>query len=451
MRQWIAIWVGRLVGWLSRWTGRGGSSYPGVIARRIDPAILTRQARRLRRGALLITGTNGKTTTAAMLRHLMQQGGFQVVANQAGANLIAGITATFVQFRGLADWALLETDEATMPRASQEIEPAAILVTNFFRDQLDRYGELSTTVQYVRRGIENMGPRGQLVLNADDPQVAFLGHARSDVVYYGFTGVPETSPDQGYEAVDARFCPACGHPLTYRVRYYAHLGDYFCEACGWQRPEATVGVEFWDRTSRIARVRVGDVRQEIPWRLPGLYNLYNEAAALAAGWALGMEAQAMAEHLASFSAAFGRMEWLQIGHRDIWLALVKNPVGFDQVLRTVAEESQPMDVLIVINDRYADGRDVSWLWDVDFERWVPQMPVRQWWVSGIRAWDMAVRLKYAGVTPRAVRVVESPAAAMAAAVSEGEGPLFVLPTYTAMLEVRQYLTAQGHVRHFREG
>lgn len=212
-----------------------------------------------------------------------------------------------------------------------------------------------------------------------------------------------------------------------------------------------MGVEFWDRTSRIARVRVGDVRQEIPWRLPGLYNLYNEAAALAAGWALGMEAQAMAEHLASFSAAFGRMEWLQIGHRDIWLALVKNPVGFDQVLRTVAEESQPMDVLIVINDRYADGRDVSWLWDVDFERWVPQMPVRQWWVSGIRAWDMAVRLKYAGVTPRAVRVVESPAAAMAAAVSEGEGPLFVLPTYTAMLEVRQYLTAQGHVRHFREG
>lgn len=457
-RLWSAVWAARVAGFLSRLTGRGGSSLPGLVARRIDPTVLARLSEALPEGALMLTGTNGKTTTAAMLRHLVEGPHRRVLANRAGANLILGITAAFVQeqrwrIRPEAQVAILETDEATMPRASEEVRPRVILVTNFFRDQLDRYGELSTTVQFVARGIDHLAENGTLVLNADDPQVAYLGTGRHPVVYYGLDGDGQAVTAGGYDAMDARFCPHCGSALTYTRQFYAHLGHYACERCGWRRPTPDVVVTEWSRVEESATLMIQGMPHRVSWRMPGIYNLYNEAAAVAAALALGISAEATEARMASFQPAFGRMERVSVEGTTLWLALVKNPVGFNQVLGAMAEETESSrTVLLVINDRYADGRDVSWLWDVDFEHWLAPLGIQRWYVSGIRARDMAVRLKYAGVPAERVVTGESIAAMLDRAMHEtGAGTLYVLPTYTAMLEVRQRLTERGLVRHFREG
>ncbi len=460
IRLLAAVLAARFVGWLSRMSGRGGSSLPGLIARRVYPAALRDLAARLEWGAILLTGTNGKTTTAAMIRHIIETEGRPLLSNRAGANLILGLTAALVQaerwrIRPRADIALLETDEATMPRAGEEIQPRLIIVTNFFRDQLDRYGELTTTVRYVARGIESLRPGGVLVLNADDPQAAQLGAGRPDVLYYGLEGeAAAPGSAQGYDALDARFCPRCGTELNYDRRYYAHLGHYHCSDCGWRRPDPHIAVVRWSRAEHEMWVRIHGQVESFQWRLPGIYNLYNEAAAIAAGSAMGARPAAIRESLANFRPAFGRMETLMAGDTRLWLALVKNPVGFNQVLSAVAEETQQagFSVMIVINDRYADGRDVSWLWDVDFEHWTGVLSPKRWYVSGLRARDMAVRLKYAGVAPEIVTMDEDVTRILRTALSEAGGyTLYILPTYTAMLEVRQELTQSGLVRHFREG
>ncbi len=455
IRLWLAVWLARAVGWFSRMTGRGGSSLPGLVARRIEPTVLTRLASALPGGTMLVTGTNGKTTTAAVLRHILTTAQVRFVSNRAGSNLILGLTAAMVQasrWRIYPDaaWALLETDEATVPRAASELQPRALLVTNFFRDQLDRYGELSTTVQLVQRGVTEVRPDGFLVLNFDDPQVAAL--VRPDIAGYGFgLALPSATPGPD-DVADARFCPQCGRELGYRRRYFAHLGHYFCPACQWQRPAPEVEVTHWDRERKAVEMVIQGRAVRFSWSLPGRYNLYNLAAAVAAGVGLGIPVETMVTAVETFRPAFGRMEQVEVDGHALWLALIKNPVGFNQVLATIAEETAPaLDVLVMINDRYADGRDVSWLWDVDLERYLPRLATARWWVSGLRAWDMAVRLKYAGVLDGRMRVEENAEKALTDMVRQASGDVFVLPTYTAMLEIRQYLTQRGYVRHFREG
>lgn len=453
----FAVLVARLTGWISRMTGRGGSSLPGLVARRIDPRVLSELTQDLVQGVALLTGTNGKTTTAAMIRHILSQSGRATVSNRSGANLILGLTASVVQAESgfriypRADLALLETDEATMPRASQEIGPRVISVTNFFRDQLDRYGELSTTVQFVRRGIDHLSPDGQLVLNADDPQVARLGDSAQHVIYYGLEGSSDSSLGE-YDTLDARFCPHCGAALSYERRYFAHLGHYSCSGCGWVRPLPQVSVESWNREQHTLTLRIRDEVHTVPWTMPGIYNIYNQIAAIATALSLNVAVAEIKAALESFRPAFGRMETFSVGAQTICIALVKNPVGFNQVLATMEEEKTAVSVLVVINDRYADGQDVSWLWDVDFEKWAHRMPVRRWWISGVRAYDMAIRLKYAGVNPELIEVEVNVLMALKRAVQGIEDvPLYILPTYTAMLEVREYFTQEKLVKHFREG
>ena len=451
----------RLVGMLSRISGRGGSSLPGIVARRIDPGVLRKLSSRLPMGVILLTGTNGKTTTAAIAAFLLKSSGMQVVHNRAGANLILGLTASMVQARRwriypTADLALLETDEASIPKAAQETRPKVLVVTNFFRDQLDRYGELSTTVGLVKKGIADLDSEGWLVLNADDPQVAFLGEGSTRVAYFGLDLADEEgSVLRQHDAADARFCPRCGQALTYRKQYYAHLGDYHCTACGWSRPTPDWVVTEWDRGLGRIVVKKDAESVVLPMGMPGIYNVYNQLAAVAVAGILGAALQPMPSHLETFEPAFGRMEKVVIEGHTIWLALVKNPVGFTQVLQAVGDSSKgtPGWALLVINDRYADGQDVSWLWDVDFERVHHEKHIDQWWVSGIRAYDMAVRLKYAGIPDDQVHVVESSSRALDRMLETADTsvPIYIMPTYTALLEIRQHLTQQGYTRHFREG
>lgn len=457
IRAIVAVWAGRMAGFLSRLTGRGGSSLPGLVALRLDPHLLGYLSQRLSWGSVLITGTNGKTTTAHLVARLLAHNQRSYLSNRAGANLMVGITAAFLQaerwrIRPVRDIALIETDEATMPRASAELAPRLVLVSNFFRDQLDRYGELSTTVGFVARGIEHLAAGGTLVLNADDPHVAQLARTDCRAIFYGLEG-EAASDEKGYDADDARFCPRCHSALYYTRRYYAHLGHYRCSSCGWQRPRPDVAWLGSCPEAGTVRFRVGGETIEVSWKLPGLYNLYNLAAALAAGLALEVPLGAAQESLEGFRPAFGRMEELTLGDTRVWLALVKNPVGFNQVLSALADEPpQSYAIMVMINDRYADGQDVSWLWDVDFEHWAARLAPLVWYVSGVRAWDMAVRLKYAGVDPSRVQTDPAVSALWDRAVAETAGrTLYVLPTYTAMLELRQTLTQRGLVAHFREG
>ncbi len=456
MRFFLAIWLARVVGWMSRITGRGGSSLPGLVARRMDPLVLRRLSAKFPRGVILLTGTNGKTTTAAMASYLLNRSGLKVAHNRTGANLIVGLTAALVQsskwrLYPRQDLALLETDEATMPRAAEEIHPRIIAVTNFFRDQLDRYGELSTTVNFVKQGIKSLDPQGWLVLNADDPQVAFLGQSATNVMYFG-AALPLYPGNPSYDVADARFCPVCGNELQYRRQYYAHLGDYYCSVCQYRRPTPDVVLTDWPGLNGEMRMHYQDHDIVIPNRLPGLYNAYNVMAALAVSVLLGVKVDGIAESLATFRPAFGRMEEIIIDGRQLWLALIKNPVGFNQVLEAVSQDTRPeKNLLFVINDRYADGQDVSWLWDVDLERFMEL----NWhtWVSGIRAKDMAVRLLYAGLSADHVHVVEKADEALESMMhhSSPEKGHYILPTYTALLEIRKYLTDRGYTRHFREG
>jgi UDP-N-acetylmuramyl tripeptide synthase len=410
-------------------------------------------------GVILLTAPNGKTTTAAVATHLLHQDNLRVIHNQAGANLILGLTATLLQasrFRLMptGDVALLETDEATMPKAAQESHPRVIMVTNFFRDQLDRYGELSTTVNFVKQGMASLGPEGWLVLNADDPQVAYLGEGFPRVIYFGADLSAYAQPGRGYDVSDARFCPRCGHPLDYHRLYYAHLGDYSCPQCHFRRPLPDLLLVDWKAGDATMRLDYRGEQFAVPNRLPGLYNAYNVMAAVALAMLYDVSLEHVDAGLEAFRPAFGRMEKIFINGLTVWLALVKNPVGFNQVLETILQDTQPRkNMLIIINDRYADGQDVSWLWDVDFETWLESKPAEGFWVSGERAQDMALRLYYAGVSDDDITIIDQPAAALTDVLkhTDRDQTIYITPTYTALLSVRQYMTAQGYTRHFREG
>lgn len=459
IRALAALWAGKAAIWCSRRFGRGGSTLPGRIALRIDPDLLARLAAQPREGNLLIAGTNGKTTTAGMLAEVCAAAGYRVVHNRAGANLVPGLAAAFV---AAADWwgrldadlGLLEVDEASTPRAAAETRPRIALVTNFFRDQLDRYGELTQTVDHVRRALAAVRAGGALVLNADDPLAASLAPEEPAALFYGIEA--EGVGGSGAGAADARHCLRCGSPFQYERSYYAHLGRYRCPRCGLRRPPPAVKlVAFEPLSGRGSRVVLRTRESEFAVRLsvPGVYNAYNALAAAAAGVALGFSAAQIAAGLQSFRSSFGRMEPIAIGEREVLLALVKNPAGFDAVLRTVLDGPGQKRLLIAINDNYADGTDVSWLWDVDFEHVAAAgADLAAVICSGIRAEDMAVRLKYAGV-PEAKLKVENDlrrALELGLAITPPGEALYLLPTYTAMLEARDVMARLGYVAPFWE-
>jgi UDP-N-acetylmuramyl tripeptide synthase len=354
-----------------------------------------------------------------------------------------------------ADVGLFEVDEATVPAALREIRPRAVLLTNIFRDQLDRYGEVHFVADLWSKAIRHLPLDTTLVLNADDPLVATLGRDQTrdrldGAIYFG-VGDASVGSGEVPHASDARICPACGTAFAYEVCYYGHLGQYRCPNCGLARPEASV-----EATSVALRGDRGtDVTIQTPLgsitatlSLPGLYNVYNALAATAVCLSLGLDPVTIQSGLESFTAAFGRLERVTVGDRELFLALVKNPVGFGEVLRTILADEQERTLIIAINDNFADGTDISWLWDVDFERLEGRVKMAV--CAGTRAEDMAVRLKYALVPEDRIVVHADPRQALTEALERatpGE-TIYVLPTYTAMLELREVLRQDGHVAGF---
>ena len=456
MRDMIAIWLGRAAGLLSLWLGRGGgTTLPGVVARRVAPHVLAHLTQRLPQGVVLVAGTNGKTTTTRMIAALLEAAGVRLVHNRSGANLVTGITAVTLSatdWRGRvrADMALFECDEAALPQVIAETRPRMVVLHNLFRDQLDRYGEVDTIATNWLKALQHLAPQAVVCVHGDDPSLARLAQQLScRVVVYGNDDV-ESARGSVAHLADAGFC-RCGTPLTYTVRFYAHVGHFFCANCGFVRPipdYALTAVRAHGLVGSQMQVRTPTTAVDLHLPLPGLYNALNALSAYATVAELGYHPDANAV-FAQMPAAFGRYEVVHTGHHEIVMALIKNPVGASETIRMLVEAwTAPATVLIIINDRDADGTDVSWLWDADFEHLVPA--VRTVMVSGLRAADMQVRLYYAGLDTACLQQVDNLEAALDACMRElpAGHTLYVLPTYTAMLEFRAVLVARGWAKPF---
>jgi lipid II isoglutaminyl synthase (glutamine-hydrolysing) len=442
----------RLVGRLSRGVGRGGgTTLPGKLLWKVDPGALDLLAARLPAGVAVVSATNGKTTTSAMLARILGPR-HRLAWNNSGANLASGVASTLLSAKE-ADLGLLEVDEFALPEVMRRVRPRVVSLGNLFRDQLDRYGELEHIAERWRAAVLTLPPRSTLVVNADDPLVAELAEGRVQALRFGVDD-PRLARPALQHAADSKYCVRCGSPYEYAAAYVGHLGDYRCPSCGHARPPLDVAarsidLEGLDSSAFDLVTPAGTVRLTLP--LPGLYNVYNALAAAAAALVLDATLDEIAAGLESFTAAFGRFERIEAGDRRILMLLIKNPAGANEAVRTLQEGGVPPIVVVALNDRIADGRDVSWIWDVDFEPLLDA--AERVVVSGERAAELALRFTYAGFDPTRLEVIPALTAALdrgLALVPPG-GELAVLPTYTAMLDLRKTAVARGLVRPYWEG
>ena len=453
MRKTAAVWVGKATGILSRITRRGGgTTLPGDIARALDPQVLTKLSRDLTNGSIVITGTNGKTTTARLISWLLEGAGNRVVANRAGANLIFGVTAAAVNQAGTngklrADWGVFEIDEASLPKAVAEIQPKATLVLNLFRDQLDRYGELETIAKKIEKALSVMPDAATAILNADDPRVAEIGLSLPrKPLWFGLDDTSVASKELPH-AADARTCPRCGASLIFDAVYVGHDGVYRCPNGDFARPKPDITATNikLDGFDSLA-LTVEGTRIMMP--LGGLYNCYNVLASFAAVQSLGLEPTYIAERLRTFQAAFGRQERIEFRGRHLILVLSKNPAGFNETVRTAVDLAKGTEFMIGLNDRKADGTDVSWIWDVDFEQLKDK--ARMVIPAGVRAHDLAVRLKYAGVKAEPPQTDPGKALDLLIKLTKEGDTVHLLCTYTALLDLRAELVRRGWVPPYWE-
>ncbi len=454
--------MGKLLIGVTRVTGRGGTTLPGRTALKLSPNILPYLGRQLPHGSVLVTGTNGKTTTSTLLTGILRQAGYRCVHNQSGSNMSWGVASSLISASTWGaklpgDMGVMEVDEGAFPAMVRGLQPRGTVVTNIYRDQLDRFGEIDHIQKKIQNGLDAL-PQGSFqVLNADDPSLTSMHSSwEGKKWHYGFE--LEMPPDRFQNtARDIKSCPRCHHKLHYTRVYFAHLGDYSCPQCDFKRPRpdvALVGRSFTADGRTVIELRLQGEPLKVTYPLMGSYNLYNALAAVTCALALGVSIKDIGEAVAKATPSFGRMERFTMEGRTLLMALIKNPVGANEVLRTLMEREEKIHLLVAINDKIADGTDVSWLWDTDFEqlgsireRLAPVV------VSGQRAWDMAVRLKYAGIDPVDIITTENPKQAILRALEltpPGE-ILFIMPTYTAMFDMRRTLNSLGVGKPYWEG
>jgi UDP-N-acetylmuramyl tripeptide synthase len=446
--------VARAIGAASRASGRGGgTTLPGRVLLRLDSEAIARLGAKLDRGTTIVSATNGKTTTAGMIAALLAADGRRPVHNRAGSNMTWGVATALLEQDGREG--LFEVDEAWLPRVAEQLGPSLIVLGNLFRDQLDRYGEIEALADEWAEVVEERAGATRFVLSADDPLIADLGRdaeerPRKGVLYFGIDDESQAL-DEFQHAFDAKHCRRCGHPYAYERAFVGHLGHYSCPNCGAARPRPDVAatrieLRGMDGSSVAVRTPIGELEIELP--LPGLYNVYNALAAVAAGLALGVEPARIATALEEARTAFGRVETIEVAGKPVSILLIKNPAGANEVLRTLLPEAggEGLDLWIGLNDRIADGRDVSWIWDADFE--LLAGAVRRVACAGTRAAEMALRLKYAGWPQGAIEVEPDIEASLDLALAGPRGRLLALPTYTALLELHKLLASRGLAEEF---
>jgi UDP-N-acetylmuramyl tripeptide synthase len=436
---------------LSRVLGRGGgTTVPGKLLWKLDPGAIDRLAARLPQGAALVSATNGKTTTSAMAAAILGPS-VRLAHNGSGANLVSGVASTLLAVRD-AELGLFEVDEAALPEVVARVRPRTVCLGNLFRDQLDRYGELELLAARWRDAMAALPPEASLVVNGDDPQVGDLARARARATVFGLDDPRHARPALQH-AADSKYCVRCGTPYEYAAAYVGHLGDYRCPNCGHARPSLDVvarEIELFGLERATFTLVTPEGERRVELRLPGLYNVYNALAAAALARELGAGLDAIAAGLGRFDAAFGRFERIEADGKRLVMLLIKNPAGANEAIRTLVEGRAPGVVVIALNDAIADGQDVSWIWDVDFEPLIGGLD--RVVATGGRAAELALRFKYGGLAEEAIEVVPELEQALdrGLELTPDGGELIVLPTYTAMLALRRIAVGRGLVRPYWE-
>lgn len=456
LRAFIAIAVCKILRAGSRVLRRGGTAMPGHIALLICPDLLNRLSGSVT--SIAVTGTNGKTTTSRMIEETLSEAGLDYFSNRSGANLISGITTEFVMNSSLfgkmrKQYAVIECDEAAARKVFGQLQPRYIVVTNLFRDQLDRYGEITHTLENIKEGIRSV-PGAILCLNADCSLTASLAEQNSanSVVWYGIdAGAVINSETQILS--DASHCIFCKHEYEYRYRTYAHLGGFFCPQCGYSRPDtdySIASVSAMTAQSSEAIIRTPQGQFHLSVNLPAGYNLYNATAAYAICSTVGIASKTCIHALANFSCGFGRMELFPLGAQGSRMILIKNPAGASQALEYLTHITGQFVLVACLNDRNADGRDVSWIWDADFSL-IQKLggQIERIYISGDRAYDMRIRLKYAGIPDHAMTVISKPEQ-LVTALQQETLPIYIIPTYTAMLDLRKAIVHRVGGKEFWE-
>jgi UDP-N-acetylmuramyl tripeptide synthase len=437
---------------LSRLAGLGGgTTVPGKILWKLDPEAVDRLAARLPHGSALVSATNGKTTTASMVASILS-GGVRLAHNSSGANLVSGVASTLLANRR-AELGLFEVDEAALPEVARRLQPKALCLANLFRDQLDRYGELELIAGRWREVVRGLPAEARLVVNGDDPQLGDLVRVRPDALVFGMDDLSHARPGGLQHAADSKHCVRCGAPYVFHAAYVGHLGDYECLQCGHRRPPLQVAarsIELDGLEGARFQLALPEGPRHVRLRLPGLYNVYNALAAASLSRALGATPDEIVAGLERFGAAFGRFERISLGKRRLLMLLIKNPAGANEAIRTLVSGMAPALAVIALNDGIADGKDVSWIWDVDFEPLLEGLD--RVVVTGDRAAELALRFAYAGFDRGAIEVVPPLEQALDRGLdlTPAGGELVALPTYTAMLALRRIVARRGHVPQYWE-
>jgi UDP-N-acetylmuramyl tripeptide synthase len=447
----IEIAAARAAARLSRLAGAGGgTTLPGKLLWKLDPGAIDRLAARLPSGSALLSATNGKTTTASMVSSILATR-LRLAHNASGANLVSGVASTLLAARD-AELGLFEVDEGALPEVAARLRPRAVCLANLFRDQLDRYGELEHIAERWRHTVARLPQEARLVVNGDDPQVGDLARVRPGAAVFGLDDPRHARPSLQH-AADSKYCLRCGAPYAYAAAYVGHLGDYRCPECGHGRPPLEVvarDIELSGLHSASFELAMPEGTQRVRLSLPGLYNVYNALAAASLARALGASLHEIVAGLERFGAAFGRFERIEVGDRTLLMLLIKNPAGANEVIRTLVDGGAPSLVLIALNDAIADGRDVSWIWDVDFEPLAGGL--QKLVASGARAAELGLRFAYGGLDRRRIELEPDLERGLdrALALTPPGDELVVLPTYTAMLALRRIVAGRGYVRNYWE-
>ncbi|CAM3088168.1 DUF1727 domain-containing protein [Lactococcus hircilactis] len=419
-----------------------GSTLPGKIALKFDPEILSALTKNYE--IIVVTGTNGKTLTTALTVGILEKAFGHVVTNETGANMITGIVSTFLKAKKASKnekkYAVLEIDEASLPRITHYLKPSLFVFTNIFRDQMDRYGEIYTTYDFIVKGAEN-APEATVLLNGDSP----LFHSRTlvnPVKYYGFDHDHHHAKRAHYNT-EGVLCPNCHHILEYTLNTYANLGNYQCPNCDFARPTLDYKLSaLTEITNTSSQFVIDDNSYKI--NVGGLYNIYNALSAVAVAEFYDIKPEVIKAGFDESKAVFGRQETFKIGQKSVTIVLIKNPVGANQALEMMTLAPYPFTLVTLLNANYADGIDTSWIWDANFER-IQEMHIDQIYTGGVRHSEMARRLRVAGFDENKITEYDTLPSLLTEIETKANDHVYLLATYTAMLSMRELLAEKGYV------
>ncbi|WP_175429463.1 Mur ligase family protein [Clostridium acetireducens] len=444
IKSFFSIFISKIVLKVSKTLFKGGTNFPGKVALKFDKHILKTISKGYK--VILVTGTNGKTTTTSMIYNMIKDSGKKVITNNTGANMYTGIISCFVENYKFNDdcsekFAVIEVDEANVKFITEYITPEAITITNLFRDQLDRYGEVYTTLRKIIEGVKKV-PESTLVLNGDESLLGDLS-LPNKTIYYGFNCDINKNKKISLNA-DSKFCKVCKSAYKYNFVTYNHLGDFYCENCGYHRPDLNYFVdEIKELTPDGSYIQINGNEYYI--NQPGLYNIYNGLCAFSIAKTLGVDNSIIFNSLKSQKSSFGRQETIDIDGKEVKIILVKNPAGYDQAVNTISLDKRNINLAVLLNDNYADGRDVSWIWDVNFEK-LSYLNINKIMISGIRLYDMAIRLKIANLNANNFVLCENDENLLKEIKQCDTNIVYILATYTAMINFRKFLNSNGYIK-----